>query len=418
MDTYRNVVLPYWGSDLVLGAEETRHISSVDTDGTMANKSLSDGEPTAAELKDRAEAMKLLEEGGRPVIQSTARTPELGMSSTKLGASREHGVLRPEPHMIDENGQPLVAPELSRKFDSCLDSHAFCGLGTGIYLRHTSLFYVPDTEYTKMLDNWHDDALEFLYHIDAMDPERPKHWLIDALADIEQKENYHTGKTDVYPLEYRIQLEWMVERHGKSAAEEKNRAKKRIRFWQHLFRPLKNWDSGAKRIDIIDESNPRRGRYVIYLVPRRSSKEHMLNHVIRKVAETGNLVPSQFSAFVAGDTMTDLRAGFYGGAGAGITFLLAGGSRLAPYLSPDGEFAGRPHAGEKLRHFTRVLRDNRTECKGIYEFITPGVDKVPRRFIVADEAFEGEIGPASIAAALEYLKKNRNSHLYAIPHRS
>lgn len=403
-------LLPYFGSDLVEAAAETRWLSAVDLDGTMTS---SDGEPSLKELAERREAVRLLEEGGRPRMLNTVRTFELAVSSALLEASHRYGVMRPKPkYGRDKDGKRIFVPlEKMSKFDYCLDAHAFNGVGTGIFLRHQSSHYVPDSGYAQQLGDWHRDVIDYLRLVDRMDPGAR---LEAAMADINHEASYDEGKTDVFPPEYRIQLEWTAHKFGKRAGELKELAKELIRKWQNLFRPKEAWRSGRKRIDIVEENRGDEGRFIIYLVPKRSRKEHALTHVIRKIAEATNLVPSQYRVFGAGDTMTDVGVAFNTSVASDLTFLLAGGSRLYHFLSPHGEHAGKPYDGEDIFGLTRLLKGSETEHRGVHRLMLPTFDvfgekhrikKVARTVIVGDDAFPGETGPASIAATLEYLRK-------------
>jgi hypothetical protein len=392
----RQAVLPYAGSDLAERAKDQLWLNFVDIDGTMTS---SEDNPTEEEIRARREARRLLNARG-PVVFMSARTPELMMSSALLCASREHGFTRPAPHWgYDGQGKRCYVPlESVRKFEACQDAEALCPFGSVTTLRHKSSYYVPDIERMNALADWRDEIVAFLRFIDRDD-------ILPYLADIDDPRNYHAGEADVYPLEYRIQLQWI----GGAALSQKQRAKRRIRYWQErLAREADTPWRALRDIHIVDESkpndNPQAERSVIYLVPRRAKKEHMLDDILKKTVEEICVASQQFRLFVTDDTMTGLRAGILGGLNAKVEFLVPGRSRLTPYLKRGSPWRGKPFMGESTAWLTQAMKP--TDRAGEY-IVESRFGRPARTVTLADEAFPGLTGPESICEYLEYFRQSK-----------
>jgi hypothetical protein len=209
--------------------------------------------------------------------------------------------------------------------------------------------------------------------------------------------SYENGETNVAPLDYRLQFSF----EGEEGLEEMRKLQQLIEDERVKGNPL------AVRIATVDESHPHedpaKSTYTLYLVPWGAQKERMLNWVVgRLAAASGRDSTRDLRVFYAGDTLTDLRAGLYGGGEADTTFLLATGSRVAPYiLNRRGTFGG-----ERLDFLWSS--DNRptdrlrsTGGKGIYTFSVGGGVKKPNRVVIGDERYPGLTAPGSVHAFLK-----------------
>ncbi|MBA3550693.1 hypothetical protein H0W32_00610 [Patescibacteria group bacterium] len=362
----------YNNSKLVHDIRKTKHISVFDIDGTLTGGS----KDALYEVRKRAER-------NGSVVFSTARTPELTWSSSVYEASRNNGFNRPVPHVSkNELGKRYFKPlELIEEFDGLLDPDAVISLGTGMWIR-TDEGYTEDKSFQALLSKipqWRESTLELLQYIDQGD-------VIKYLAKVENKMMYETRDIDVLTLPFRIQLDL-------PSLELKLEIVERIFAVADSFHILADI---ARNVDMVDESNPKNGRYTLYLMPYAAPKEVSLNHLLKNISLVSEIPLSDISLLLAGDTLTDFKAGCIGGVDTQGTFILAGGSRLAALF--DGSYP-MYFAGVSLEWLWESLRE--TEKPGYYLFHEN--DKPPRIVVVGDIAYPNTIGPETI---LEYMKEH------------
>ncbi|MGH7141614.1 MAG: hypothetical protein ACREGH_03215, partial [Minisyncoccia bacterium] len=354
---------------------ETRRIVFCDLDHTMTSGNR--GTPTREELAARERAARWMFENAG-VVFVTARTPELVMSSRLYRATLKRGyITRPEPLWItDEGGLRSYQPiETIPFFDWCYDPHGIGSFGSEIFVRRGD-YSIPDAEYTARLIGWREKMLQQLRHPDL------KGSIERVLDAIENSESYPARRVPVAPLEYRIQLVF----EGESAAREKERIKRQLRAL-HKYLDFR----------LVDENTPP-DRYVMYIVPRETTKERMIAHILRKMREeipVADNISRKIEVIVIGDQIPDMRAGMVGVRDARGAFVVPRDSRIAPHLSPKGTRAGKPFAGENMSHFTNQLKE--TERPGYYNLL--GTERV---VIITDEAYPSTtLPPESVAAYLE-----------------
>ncbi|MBX4192110.1 hypothetical protein KW798_01355, partial [Candidatus Parcubacteria bacterium] len=151
------------------------------------------------------------------------------------------------------------------------------------------------------------------------------------LAPHELVQNFITGRSNVLPLDYRIQLDFA----GKEGLEKRGELRQKLQL-------IESGEEGYSEADrllikenlmVIDESSLIRQKYTTYLVPRYAPKESMLNQIVAGATDANEMYPHEVSLFVIGDSLTDLRAGCLGGdSRADVTFFVPCGSELGRYL--------------------------------------------------------------------------------------
>ncbi len=368
-------------------------LTVLDADGTMINGR---NEASESELAARSAVRAYAKELGVTII-STARTSEMVMSNDSFRHSRENGFPRDTQKWgLDASGRHIAVPDDDEPFFKHLrDPDIINSFGVGIHVKHER-GYREDEAYAPAMREWRLHARSILRAIGA--------W--NYRAPIESAKNYRDGVTDVEPLPYRIQLNFEAGKEFETdvqAYAEMRRVRIALVELRDMMRKSvipKGMVTHDLRLDvlvdmiIVDESHPDKGRYVIYLMPRKAPKHRAIEHIVASVAEAAGLEVRNLRLFVAGDTLTDLRSGLYAGGDADATFVLAGGSRLAPYLT--GHRIGERFASESLAWaHARLSRTNRT---GFYRFSPPM--RPPRTVIIGDEAFPNRPGPESVLDAL------------------
>lgn len=376
----------YAGSEAVRNLIPGATVTVLDVDGTMINGR---NEASESELAARSAVRAYAKETGVTVI-STARTTEMVMSRDTFAHSSAHGFRRgTQKWGFDQAGRRVAVPDDEHPFFKHLrDPDIINSFGVGIHVRHES-GYREDEGYAPAMREWRLHARSILHAIGA--------W--KYRAPIESAKNYREGVTDVEPLPYRIQLEFT----GAHAFSEMRRVRYALLELRDMMRSgiiPEAMISHDLRLDvltsmtIVDESHPDKGRYVIYLMPRKARKHGAVERIIREISRASGVAASSLRVFVAGDTLTDLASGLYAGDSVDSTFMLAGGSRVAPYLT--GKRVGEKFADESLAWVHRRLSP--ANRPGFYRFKPPC--RAPRTVIIGDEAFPGLVGPESVLAGL------------------
>jgi len=386
-----------------MGKSKLGHVGVLDVDGTMMTKKMERYGASPEELEDAQFVRHYFDENGVFTVAS-AQTREMLKSNASFNTSvQKRGFSRPRPLLGGVPGARFyVHPESIACRVPFTDAAAIMSMGTGCSFRQTDGSYTENLSYTKRLGkNWRKNAfslLELLAEGGLKDFE-------DYLADIESEQNYIDGKTDVAPLEYRIQFEFENE-------ETKNVVKNKIQAGvlglrelariksittAHLSSIMKDFGDILFNLRIVDESNPLLKRYQFYLMPRYAAKEEMIDETLALLSK-GEMIEN---LLIAGDMPPDLRAGCYAGRALQATFLLVGGSPVSPYINRECPEFGQPYAGESLRFITEAL--TKTDRDGFEILSRAGV---PFRMIVnGDVAYPGLVGPRTIAAFLKDEKK-------------
>ncbi len=161
---------------------------------------------------------------------------------------------------------------------------------------------------------------------------------------------------------------------------------------QHGLDPKKV--QALQNIQFIEDSNPDKGRYSLYVMPALGHKARAVNEVVQKTCEALGIQRNDLELFFAGDSMPDVSMGLHGGLGTQATFLIVGGSRLTDaFVNPTVSH----FAGESLAHIKQRLTKKND---GIYEFHEP-LGLPTREVIIGHYAYPGTIGPESILSYLE-----------------
>jgi hypothetical protein len=393
---------PYERASFIPKLQKTRTVVLSDQDGT--NTVNSSDVHSAQELEDRKNAEAIQIEKGVTTGSVSARTRGLMLSEKARLASLAHGFDEPEPRWAkDASGRyAYIDPAKVAFFRHSLDRDVSAGFGSGILLRNGS-GYMVDWEY--------DHFLNYDY-IKGDTPGSPEPWrlalfaaLIDVspefeehLSPIDRSSNYEKGLTNVAPLKYRVQFDF----RGAEGLERMRRLKRLIEEEAVKGNRL------MQRVATVDESHPNRAdpeksRYTLYLIPWGAQKERMINWLVGRSAKAAGLKTCDLRIFYAGDTLTDLRAGLYGGGDAETTFLLATGSRVAPYILERQAMFGNESLDFLWSSIKRPAdRLRPTGERGVYTFsLSANYFKKPNRIVIGDERYPGLTPPGSVHAFLK-----------------
>lgn len=318
-----------------------------------------------------------LEELGYVVMFDTSRTEEMLMTVATYQATRRRGLFfRPPPHLGECNGARTYVPPEEAEATGVLDGDLIAAsTGTRILVRQRDGTYLPDRAYAalagQLAPDWRASALRLLTDLFA-------HSCPGALASIESAENYEAGRSDVFPPDYRIQINLQT-------VEEK------INFLRGIeqARRAASRDHGPftgilRNLRVTDDSRPETGGYKLFLTPRKLSKARAIEHVVDRLCRLLEIDRAQLHILFAGDSFPDLGMGLFGGLGTRATFLLAGGSRLVESLSDERivDFVGEPVGAIRRR-----LRP--TGVCGRYRFRAPLRLGGSRELIIGDQIYPG-----------------------------
>ncbi|MES2931551.1 MAG: hypothetical protein V4682_02510 [Patescibacteria group bacterium] len=377
-----------------------------DVDGTLLTSAMKEGRATPESLAAAQFVRDYFEENGTFTVAS-AQTAEMLMSHERHETSVRNGFSRLPPHLGGEPGKRFyVKPETIAYRVPFTDPRAIMSMGTGCHFLQPENWYREHRPYKRRLGiNWRQGALHFVRT--ALDPSKGD--IGRYFAPIESAENYRLGKTDVMPLEYRIQFEFKDRATKDRVKNDLQTAIIGLRQISELSGiTLENTDQLVEEfgnihlnLRIVDESDESIGRYQFYLMPRYASKEEMVDETLA-ILSRGEMIDD---LLIAGDMLPDLRAGCYAGRALRATFLLAGGSPLAPHFDRADARFGVSHAGENLRFVTDNLVQTRRP--GFEMIERAGVPM--RMFVNGSVAYPGLSAPETIAA---FLKDSNKPTLY------
>jgi len=405
---------------------ETKTMVLLDIDGTIATGA---EEPSEQELSDRWAVRKLLNDTGVVAGAVTARTASLTLSSEAFAASETLRAREfpPKSGMDPMTGKRMRIPlEEKRFFDGCLNFDLTASFGSVIIV-NCGQDYMVDEEFYQLLrhdyvnrdpDNvverepWRHVMQVFL----SSEKLRP---FMRFQSKLEDPDNYYDGVTDSAPLNFRYQYNFEGP-EGLEMMRELKGVLDDLRFNGHRV---------ALRINRVDESkpdlnDPSKSRYTLYLIPWNGSKEKMVNRLFSQSVRAAGIAVKDTKLLYAGDTLTDLRAGLWAGGDAKMTFLLATGSRLAPYITQkikvfgdeDISFLWPPEIpeteevqvtetaspeGEKLIIGEIADRLVPTEEKGVYQFKHKIRKDRVNTVVVGDERYPNTTAPGSVHKFLQ-----------------
>lgn len=400
---------PYADATFVSKLRKSGVIIASDFDGTQTSGA---EVPSASEFADRARGLAIAHQMGAVTLAVTARTLGLTMSQRLYDSSVAKGFEELPPHWhknpVTGKYEYIDLAEVLFFADN-LDWDISAGFGSGIAVKNGDA-YLVDTVYETLLRNDWSKA--------QPDPE-PVPWRLAALMFIsaycpdvrrfmshnEFVDHYHKGDANVAPLNYRIQFNFGGS-HGygkmlelKSIVEQK----------RHEGDPL------ALRLQMVDESklheDPEKCMYVLYWVPWQGRKENMINRVLVQAAQAAGRNVESVRLFYAGDTLTDLYAGLWGG-DTQTTFLLATGSRLAPYLIERRGSYGAEDLSRLWANPQKGRKDHRlmpTGEKGVYKFVHKIRGGRVNTVVIGDEKYPECTPPGSVAQFLDEFLVHRSN---------
>ena len=333
-----------------LVVQKARSLKAVilDRDGTIQSKN-----PSAKELSARKSIRQRCDK--YVFGTSTAQTPELGMSYDVYNKSTEAGFNRNPAQYLLPNGTRTPNLENVGDLEYLNDFDFVNSFGVGLYLMQKEGGYVGDSAYSIALGGqaWRKRTLGDLYRLisDHVD-------FTNNLARIDREGMYEAGIVDVESLPFRLQFDF--------TADEKE---KRDTFHLAILSAQFN-RKGFRHVEVVDESNLKKGRFTTYLVPKLGLKERSLGRLFKQVEVYSGIGLQQYEKIaIAGDQLTDYQSAIYGLPGSEhVHFILATGSPLAEPLYEGKE----KHADIRLywnrSHPHLQPRFERTDIDGVFKF--------------------------------------------------
>lgn len=322
------------------------------------------------ELTNRVKSR--LYELGYALVYVTARTEEMLMSKYQYDKSVKLGFDRPRPRLGKRKNTRYYIPPEDIEPTSILDCPIIAtSSGTRILFRQQNGGYILDSHYQDRFNqspiDWQKQTLELLEVINQ-----------GKLFSISPVSLGILTKADVFPPEYRIQLNF-------------ENVEQKIEFKKKVTQLKKDGEGDFSNIRITDDSNPFKGQFSVYLTPLAGSKKTALERIINSLAKRLEIKNNRFEILIAGDSYPDLEMGLFAALNIKGTFLVVGGSPLSRSLIEDiNDFAG-----ENIT----PIKQNLSGRNGIYKFKLS--DMVYRRVVIGDELFPGTKGPETILAYLE-----------------
>lgn len=330
-------------------------LAVLDIDGTMTG-----------DTNHILETRKKINSLGYVTIFNTSRTEELIMSQDAYRKSKELGELqRPAPRMGIKDGKRIyIKPEESES-QSLLDPFIIVGAtGSKIYILQKDGSYMQDKEYEKKMyqssNEWRTKTVEVLDYITSQK-------ISFSLADIEYKENYEKYITDVWPPDYRMQINFSNERKKKVF----------LRVFANFLDDTNlspDIQNQIKNIRLHDESMYHKDEYSIYLTPINASKHHAVDHIIQQLSEELGIMQNDLFVFFAGNTQPDFIMGLLSAKKIHRAILLIpGGSSLTPLMQLDKNTFSQREC---------IIIDKRKSKlgRGIYEFFLK--DQTNIRYVI------------------------------------
>lgn len=329
-----------------------------------------------------------LEELGYIVIFITARTEEMVMSSREYTLSQQRYNFGRAKPKLGKSGRINIAVEPETVISpGLLDPDIIAGTtGTRIFFHKADGGYCED----MMFRNKHITSALFKRITHTMISHINKAETIARTTLLEHESNFHKGLTNVFPPDFQVQLDF------------KNLPHKIEFLWQlhvikeqfSLFRFIPQSEIVLKELSYVDNSDPDKNYYSIFLVPN-GGKLHAIDYLYSKLEHCMGEGHHTMHSLTAGDSWADLQMGLYGGTQINKQshLLIVGGSRLTPYLIHSSKYDF--YAGEPLKPIKQNMIP--IEHKGFFRFPLLGHEKI---LIIGDLAYPGTRGPETILAFL------------------
>lgn len=384
------------GSPIILG---------VDLDGTF------EGGTVPQQIRAICDALSI------PVIFITSRTEEMTFSAEDYRRTHEAGqIKRPMAQLkqtADANGQrkfEVVPPESLESYRGQLSPDAVAAeTGAVIYARQPSGEYIKDTDYEEGIDqeSWRNEALAVVGKLllDKITGEKMAH-----LLPIEDAQNYLDGNADVWPPDWRIQIDFKAEEKDTSTTGATDQvstgavltADEAIDRKNKFLEEVEAYKKAGNSVpfETVDDSNPEKGRATVYALRPGANKQSAVSRMMRQISKNLGRPPVELSPTIAGDSFTDLLTVKAVVGNPNATLLIVGGSRLSKTLyeaikNPDPK---THFAGESLVRLITSLKP--TDQEGVYRLY-----KGPK-VILGDYAYNGTTRAETILAYLMDVLKN------------
>lgn len=342
--------------------KKPERIAFVDIDYTLSNHPSDTSHPALLNFTLANKARQMLKKRGFLVTLTTSRTEEMLMSSKEYEISvTKYGLKRPPPKLKEHMGTYTYIPPEKMEPEGILDPDIIVSsTGAKIFVRQPQGGYLEDVQYHSQLppaNDWRKNTMDTLSHIN--------HELhLFSFSFIEDENNFLTGKTDVYPPDYRIQISFINEAN--------------LIYFRNYLR-IRYPD-----LFLFNESTPGKNKYSLYICPVNGKAAASV-----RILEQLRL-PLSSEILIVGDSYTDLHEAL-NIPSYEITLLLVGGSRLSSFfIDPQAQ----SFAGEDLSEIKKSLKKIEP---GIYRYEG---QRTRTTCIVSDEKNPGLVGPESL---IEYL---------------
>ena len=312
---------------------------------------------------------KSFEKSGFVFITSTSRTEEMMMTPAAFQLSVEkYNFKRPYPRFYTDNVIPtgILDPDI-----------IISSSGAKISVKQKNKGYA--TDYAFYANDFPDPVswrkIVFLY----LQSFQSK--ITFKFAEIEFEKNFQKRLADIYPADYRIQLNFS--------------AKEQLVMFLEKFMEKKSLanDPAISGLTLTIDSFPQQNKHVVYITPKKGKTDAM-SRVTKSLSMQWQIPEKEMEILVVGDSYIDFEAGLsiddskYKQA----VLFLVGGSRLFPYLTQKDE---NDFGGIDLSSIKTLMKRDLSQSKGIYQYNKPGT-KGKVNIILADEAFPQSVGPKSI----------------------
>ncbi len=335
---------------------------------------------------------KKLEDLGYVVVFVTSRTEEMIMS--KEQQEKSSSLKRPMAQLgKDEQGKRVTIDPKDVEPEGVLDPDIIAGsTGSRVLVKQKEGGYQVDTGFELQMkmesEAWRTGIIKLINYIN-------KEKLFCQPIPIEDAQNFAKRETDVFPPNFRIQVNFPNLESYQQFLEKINQ-----------FKLTKRSDLLSQGLDassvenvlnlkITDDSKPTQKKFSAYLTPTHGYKARAEEEIVKQVCERLKIGREDLEILIAGDSFPDLGMGLYGGLDTNATFILAGQSRLTqPLITREiDEFAGVGLKAVKNR-----LSQN---GQGRYEFKPPLLKA--RKLVIGHEAYPGTSNQDSILAFLNEL---------------
>lgn len=333
----------------------SKKIAFIDIDSTLSSHIEATNVQQLLDHGLTNKARKLLEEKGYIVAFITSRTEEMLMSTEGYNLSvKNYKFERPPSRFNEENTPP-----------GTLDPNIIASsTGGKIFVRQKDGGYAEDVSYRRSSLSpfeWRTKTMNLLIKLNT-------NKTLFVFSSIEHIEDFHSGSSQVFPPDYRIQIQF--------------RNPIDLTCFKKMFKKY------GPELYAINDSWPQEKKYYLYISASRGKFE-AVNRILDMMQPNFNM-QSDLEILFVGDSLPDLYEAVFS-TGKLSTLLLVGGSRLSSYISNKSM---NDFAGDDLGNIKKYLLK---QAKGIYTY---QVDNRVCNIIVSDEKYPGLVGPESL---IEYL---------------